>query len=100
MAGWRLFLACGSELEVYKVFELKSEGSRYFLHVGERDVLFRTLDHAYVSAVYLGEFAKSFLGYAAFVALFAYAIAKLNEYLLIHTYMHSVGIANYRLYIL
>jgi len=100
LAGWRLKLACGSELEVYKVLELKAEGSGYFLHVGERYVLFCALDHAYVGAVHLGEFAEPLLGYTAFVALLAYAVAELDEYLFIHTYISSVGIANYRLYIL
>jgi len=100
LAGWRLKLACGSELEIYKVLELKAEGSSYFLHVGERDVLFRALDHAYVGAMHLGEFAEPLLGNAAFVALLAHAVAELDEYLLVHTYIPSVGIANYRLYIL
>ncbi len=100
MAGWRLKLACGSELEVYKVFELKAEGSSYLFHIGEGDVLFCALDHAYVSAMYLGEFAEPLLGYTAFIALLAYTVAELDEYLLIHTYIPSVGIANYRLYIL
>ena len=100
LAGWRLKLTCGSKLEVYKVFELKAEGSSYFLHVRKRNVLFCALDHADIGAMHLGEFAEPLLGYTAFVALLAYAVAELDEYLLIHTYIPSVGIANYRLYIL
>ena len=89
-----------SYLKVYKIADLELKCSSDFLHIGESDVLFCSLNHPDIGAVYLGEFSKPLLRIAALYALFAYALAELGEDVAVHTYTGSVGSCYLWFYIL
>lgn len=87
-------------LKINHVRNPLTQSAGKLLHVGEGNILFSPLYHTYIGSMHLGKLAKTLLGYALLYTFVAHPLAKLLEYFLIHTYIPSVGIANYRLYIL